>query len=138
VATISGTTVTIVGAGTVTITASQGGDMNYDAAAPVSQALTVNAAQPATGKTAVTIGGITSYFDTVMAALAAIPAGSTTMLKLQSLTFAEAVNINLGGTTVNISGGYDSGFTNAAGMTTIQGGLTISAGALIADKLVIM
>jgi len=138
VATISGTTVTIVGAGTATITANQGGDGNYDAASPVSQALTVNAAQAATGKTAVTIGTTTSYYDTVTAALAAIPAGSTTTIRLQTMTFAEAVSLNISGSTVSISGGYDSGFTSATGMTTIQGSLTIGAGALIADKLVIM
>ena len=42
VATVSGNTVTIVGAGTTTITASQEGDANYLAATPVDQALTVN------------------------------------------------------------------------------------------------
>ncbi len=41
VATISGSTVTIVGAGTTIITASQGGNGNYNAAVSVSQALTV-------------------------------------------------------------------------------------------------
>ncbi|OJJ15873.1 hypothetical protein BKI52_36755 [marine bacterium AO1-C] len=41
VATISGSTVTIVGVGTTTITASQAGDANYNAAADVTQDLTV-------------------------------------------------------------------------------------------------
>ncbi|CAL2106316.1 exported hypothetical protein [Tenacibaculum sp. 190524A02b] len=41
VATISGNTVTIVGAGTTTITASQEGDATYDAASDVQQELTV-------------------------------------------------------------------------------------------------
>lgn len=41
VATVSGNTVTIVGAGTTTITASQIGDNNYSAATPVTQDLTV-------------------------------------------------------------------------------------------------
>jgi hypothetical protein len=44
VATISGSTVTIVGAGTSTITASQAGNGTFDAAIPVQQALTVNKA----------------------------------------------------------------------------------------------
>ncbi|MGL2966865.1 YDG domain-containing protein [Flavobacterium sp. XGLA_31] len=44
IATVSGTTVTIVGVGTVTITASQAGDSNYNAAADVSQTFTVNKA----------------------------------------------------------------------------------------------
>lgn len=42
VATVSGNTVTIVGVGTTTITASQAGDDNYNAATPVDQTLTVN------------------------------------------------------------------------------------------------
>jgi hypothetical protein len=44
VATISGNTVTILGAGSTSITASQSGDANYFAAADVSQTLTVNKA----------------------------------------------------------------------------------------------
>jgi uncharacterized protein YjdB len=42
VATVSGSTVTIVGAGTTTITASQSGNANYNAALDVQQSLTVN------------------------------------------------------------------------------------------------
>jgi len=44
VATISGNTVTIVGAGNTTITASQGGDDNYSAATDATQVLTVDKA----------------------------------------------------------------------------------------------
>jgi len=138
VATISGTTVTIVGAGTTTITAIQVGDGNYDAAGSVAQTLMVNAAQASSGKTTVTIAAVTSYFDTVAATLAAIPPGSTVQVKLQTLTFAEAVNLNISGATVSISGGYDVAFTNVTGMTSIQGNLTISSGTLVADRLVIM
>ncbi|WOK06924.1 T9SS type A sorting domain-containing protein [Imperialibacter roseus] len=43
VATVSGSTVTIVGVGTTTITASQEGDNNYEAAEPVERVLTVAA-----------------------------------------------------------------------------------------------
>ena len=42
VATVSGSTVTIVGAGSAVITASQAGDANYNAATPVEQTLVVN------------------------------------------------------------------------------------------------
>jgi DNA/RNA endonuclease G (NUC1) len=45
VATVSGNVITLVAAGTTTITASQPGDTNYNAATPVGQALTVSAAQ---------------------------------------------------------------------------------------------
>ena len=48
VATISGKTVTIVGVGTSTITASQVGDVNYSDATPVTQTLTVNTKQSQT------------------------------------------------------------------------------------------
>jgi hypothetical protein len=44
VCTVSGTTVTIVGVGTCTITASQAGDANYNAATPVSQTVTITQA----------------------------------------------------------------------------------------------
>ena len=44
VATIAGSTVTIVGAGTTTITASQAGNANYNPAPDVTQSLTANAA----------------------------------------------------------------------------------------------
>jgi len=138
VATISGTTVTIVGAGTATITATQGGDGNYDAANAAAQVLTVNAAQPATGKMAVTIGASTNYYDTVTAAFAAVTPGSTVAIRLQTLTFAETVSLNVSGATISFSGGYDSNFTSATGMTAIQGNLVITAGTLIADRLVIM
>jgi hypothetical protein len=53
VATVSGSTVTIVGAGTTTLTASQAGNGNYDPATPVDQALTVT-----TGPTVLTPGDI--------------------------------------------------------------------------------
>jgi len=46
VATVSGGTLTVVGLGTTTITASQTGDTNYNAASPVPQTLTVVRANP--------------------------------------------------------------------------------------------
>ncbi len=58
VATVSGKTVTIVGAGNTTITASQAGDSNYNAASSVTQTLTVGKA----GAT-VTLGSLTVIYD---------------------------------------------------------------------------
>ncbi len=55
VATISGGTVTIVGAGTANITASQAGNNGYQAAAPVTQSLTVNAAAAGAGSSDVPV-----------------------------------------------------------------------------------
>ena len=138
VATVSGATVTIVGAGTTTITASQTGDGNYSAAGTVPQTLTVTAAPVTGGRTAVTIGTTTSYYDTVTAACAAVTPGSTATIKLQGIVFAEALTINSSNAMISISGGYDSGFTSATGMTTIQGSLVIRSGTLVANRLVIM
>ena len=58
VATVSGSTVTIVGAGTAVITATQGGNGNYLAATPVSQTLTVNKASGT-----ITLGGLSATYD---------------------------------------------------------------------------
>jgi PKD repeat protein len=52
VATISGTNITIVADGSTTITASQTGNTNYNAATPVAQPLTVVSAAPTAGFTA--------------------------------------------------------------------------------------
>ena len=57
IATISGSTVTITGVGTTTITASQGGNNNYNPAEDVEQILTVNPATPTLTTTA--ISGVT-------------------------------------------------------------------------------
>jgi len=56
VATVSGNTVTLGSSGTTTITASQAGDSNYNAATSVPQTLTVNAVAPG----APTLGAITA------------------------------------------------------------------------------
>jgi hypothetical protein len=58
VATAIGSTVTIVGAGTATITASQSGDTNYVAATPSDQPLTVNKSTAT-----VTLGSLAATYD---------------------------------------------------------------------------
>lgn len=63
VATISGNTVHIVGAGTTTITASQAGNDTYNAATPVTATLTVNAAS--TSKNLVSNPGFENVTDGV-------------------------------------------------------------------------
>jgi trimeric autotransporter adhesin len=60
VATISGSTVTLVGPGTTVITASQPGDGNFNAATNVQQTLTVRAAEPTAQPTALTFNNISS------------------------------------------------------------------------------
>lgn len=58
VATVSGNVVTITGVGTTTITASQAGDTNYNAAPSVPQTLTITK-----GTAGVTLGGLAATFD---------------------------------------------------------------------------
>ena len=74
VATVSSNTVTIVGAGTTTITASQAGNGNFAAATDVTQTLTVNKAAAT-----VTLGNLSATYDgTPKAATATtVPAGLT-------------------------------------------------------------
>jgi len=58
VAAVSGGTISMVGAGTATITATQSGNTNYEAAAPVAQALVVGQATAT-----VALGGLTQAYD---------------------------------------------------------------------------
>ncbi len=75
VATVTGNTVTIVGVGTTTITASQIGDANYNAAPAVVQTLTVNKAAAA-----VSLGNLAAMYDSTpkAASVATTPSGLTT------------------------------------------------------------
>lgn len=72
VATVNGSTVTIIGAGSTTITASQTGNGNYDAAGSVAQTLVVNKATAS-----ISLSGLSQNYDgTPKAAVAAtVPAG---------------------------------------------------------------
>jgi len=69
VATVSGNTVTIVGAGTSTITAHQAGDSNWNAAADVSQSLTV-------AKKGLTITGLSAANKTYDQTAAVVVSGT--------------------------------------------------------------
>ncbi|HLO26890.1 MAG TPA: hypothetical protein VK187_12325 [Geobacteraceae bacterium] len=48
-----------------------------------------------------------------------------------------AINVNCAGT-VSFSGGYDASWLSNAGMTTLQGVLTVTNGQLIVGNLIIM
>ena len=58
VATVSGGTISVAGTGTATITATQGGSSNYEAATPVAQTLTVTAANAS-----VMLGNLSQTYD---------------------------------------------------------------------------
>jgi CSLREA domain-containing protein len=71
-ATVSSNTVTITGAGTVVVRASQAGDSNYSAAPPVDQSFIVNKAMAT-----VTLGGLSHVYDGTLKSASATtnPAG---------------------------------------------------------------
>jgi gliding motility-associated-like protein len=83
VATVTGNTVHIVGAGTTTITASQGGDSNWNPAADVPQTLTVFVAN-----VTVTLGNLTATYDGLGHAATATttPAGLTVLITYDGST----------------------------------------------------
>ncbi|HRB71463.1 MAG TPA: T9SS sorting signal type C domain-containing protein [Flavobacterium sp.] len=90
VATISGTTVTIIGAGTTNITASQAGDANYNAATDVVRTLTVS-------KKNANITGVTANNKVADGTTAATLSGTPT---LTGILAADVANVTLGGTPV--------------------------------------
>jgi alpha-tubulin suppressor-like RCC1 family protein len=65
----------------------------------------------------------------------AFPAAET--IQLRSVTLTENPVFNRAGVTLNLYGGYDAGFATAAGMTTIQGKLTITQGTVNVNNLII-
>ncbi len=90
VATITGNTVTIIGAGTTNITASQVGDANYNAATDVVRTLTVS-------KRNATVTGVTANNKVADGTTAATLSGTPT---LTGVLVADVANVILGGTPV--------------------------------------
>jgi len=95
VATISGSTVHIVGAGTTTITASQAGNNNYSAATDVTATLTVN-------KASQTITGLSDMTKTYGDADFTLSANSSSSLPVTYTIQSNVVTIN--GSTIHITG----------------------------------
>jgi sugar lactone lactonase YvrE len=94
-ATVSGSTLTITGAGTVVVTAHQAGDANYAAASDVPQTILVNPAPTATTLTSApnpsTPGQIVTFTATV-SSTAGTPTGSVTFLDSGTVLGTGAVN----------------------------------------------
>jgi uncharacterized protein (TIGR03437 family) len=100
VCTVSGNTVTIVGAGTCSITASQAGNANFSAATPVTQSFTVGPGGPV-----IKAGGIVPIYSSATT----IQAGSWISIFGSNLASAATTWNNdfptmLGGTSVTIDG----------------------------------
>lgn len=87
VATVSGNLVTIIGAGSTTITASQAGDANYEAASGVQRTLLVNKAAAT-----VTLGNLTQIADGTpkSVSITTNPAGLTCIVTYNGLPTAPA------------------------------------------------
>lgn len=97
VATVSGTTVTITGVGSTTITASQGGDSNYNPAPNVTQTLTVGK-----GVQTITFGALSAVtFGDAPITLTAVASSGLTVAYASSNTAVATVS----GNTVTIVGG---------------------------------
>ncbi|HEY5975905.1 MAG TPA: DUF1566 domain-containing protein, partial [Geobacteraceae bacterium] len=130
VATVSGNMVTIVGTGTTTIIASQGGDGSYNAAPTVARTLTVTPVQQ--DEIELNDNGIRSYFTTLSAAYNGITSGSNASIRLPAMTFTEALVFDKN-CQLTIKGGYDPILGTYSGVTSIQGNVTIQGGSVSID-----
>jgi hypothetical protein len=116
VATVSGNTVTIVGAGTTTITASQAGNANYNPASNVQQTLTVNKADQT-----ITFGSLVSKtvgdasFVLTGTASSGLAVTYTSSNSLVAALSGSTVTINgLGNATISASQSGNSNYNPAA------------------------
>jgi len=114
-ATISGNTITLTGAGTVVLAATQTGNANYSAATPVTQSFVISPATTSTtlvaAPTSITAGQSVTFTATVASA-AGTPTGTVTFLNgstpLGTGTLANGVAIL---TTTTLAAGGDPAFT---------------------------
>jgi hypothetical protein len=120
VATVSGKTITIVGAGTATITASQAGNSNYNAAEDVTQLLTVNKANQI-----ITFGTIaTKTFGDAPFTLTAMGGGSVSPVTFTSsntlvatISGSTVTIVGVGTTTITASQSGNANFSDATPVT---------------------
>jgi len=129
VATVSGSTVTIVGAGSTNITASQAGNINYSAATPVIQSLTVNKA----GQTITFNALLAKSVGDAAFALTATASSALSVTYSSSNTAVATVSgstvtlVGAGSTTITAS---QSGNTNYSSATPAPQILTVNSAAL--------
>ena len=113
VATVSGSTVTIVGVGTTSITASQNGNGTYDAAIPVSRDLEINCASTSTNTTTISACGSYTWANTGQTyTTSGVYPGTTTNCTTESLNLT--INGSTNVTTVTQCSSYtwaDTGLT---------------------------
>lgn len=121
VATISGSTVTILKAGTTVITASQGGNENYSAAPNVTQTLTVNGASisPSGTSNSYTLLGAAVPVDNSIAVTGTTLSGAKVYIG-DGFQLGDKINYASGN---GITGSYTSG----NGVLTLTGDASVSA-----------
>ncbi|WNB18465.1 T9SS type A sorting domain-containing protein [Marivirga arenosa] len=121
VATISGSTVTVVGAGTATITASQEGDGTYNPASPVSQELVVNKANQTISITAISDKEVTAADFDVTASTAS---GLALIYEVSGPASISGNTITLEGTvgtvTVTVSQSGNANYNSASAQVSFE------------------
>ena len=131
-ATINGSTLIITGAGTVAVTASQSGNTDYSAAAPVSQTIVVNKATSATtissSSPSANLNTSVTFTATIMAT-AGTPTGSVQFLDGMNMLGSSPLNaegvatystssLTAGSHTINAVYGGDANFAGSQSMLT--------------------
>ena len=79
-----------------------------------------------------------TFYTTITAALAGIPAGVPSQIVTKQLDFNETVDMNRCGETLTIRSAFDPSFTTLIGPTIIRGALIVSCGTVVADNLEII
>jgi hypothetical protein len=100
---------------------------------PATASWTINVTAP--NVKLATPGQPDTFFATITAALAAMPAAPPSLIVTRQLDFLETVDMNRCGTTVTIGQAYEPGFVTPVGPTVISGGLIVSCGKLILDNV---
>ncbi|WP_446742445.1 beta strand repeat-containing protein [Silvibacterium acidisoli] len=144
-ASISGSTLTITGAGTVVVTASQAGNGTYAAATPISQTIAVAQASTATALTSSTASGnqgtAITFTATVTSSIKAVPTGTVQFLDGTSVLGSSQLNaqgvatyatsaISIGSHTIQAVYSGDANFSGSSGTFTqviIASGFSLAA-----------
>ena len=128
VATVSGNTITVIGAGTATITASQAGDANYSAATNVPRTLTVNTKnltitgltannKVQDGTTTATLSGTPNLNGIVSGDEANVSVSGTAVAAFASAAPATGIAVTVTGYTLSGSKASNYNLTQPAGLT---------------------
>jgi hypothetical protein len=125
VATVSGSSLSIVGPGTTTISAIQNGNNNYNAAAIVYKTQTVNFLQ-------LDNNGNSAFFTSFSLACNAIVSGSDATMRLVNGTLTEVVIFDRD-YTITLGGGYSNAFAAHTGITVLRGSMTFQKGSVVID-----